>query len=467
MGFHSLHLWVQSCEMVYSLIAGLIGLFVSIITIPILIAKARSGFGVDQPDGLRKTHLQGISRLGGISLAIVFCLGAIFLSFQKSPVASLWIPTLGGPIAMFLLGLVDDFKPLGARFKLGGQILIAIGIYSLGLRIDSMTYPGGDFTVDLTRFSFLITIFWLIAIPNLVNLIDGVDGIAGGLGAFLFLTLGIVAIQSQQWGIVFVSLAMVGALIGFLFYNFPPAKIFLGDGGAYLIGSAISTLSLMSSNKGSIAAALLVTIVALGIPIADTLFALCRRFLKGYPIFRADAGHIHHRLQKIGLSKRRMVLGMYAIFFILGLFGLSIFWSQGRTLPIVGGFLFLFAIYSIKNLGYIQSWSHFRIKFDLAVHRRSQVQYTLLAAELLELQVERARDFKEYRDFFKIIAGGVGFDLDRNAGRSVSIVLRNGERVVLGVSEKEEIEHWENLAGLFLSALNQSLKKWVYAKFND
>lgn len=453
--------------MVYALIAGLIGMGISLMTIPFLIAKARSGFGVDLPDGLRKTHIQGISRLGGASLALVFGLGAIFLGMQGEVRSHLWIPALGGPFAMFLLGFIDDFKPLGARIKLVVQILIAIGIYALGLRIDSMTYPGGSFTLDLTRWSFLITIFWLIAIPNLINLIDGADGIAGGLGAFLFLTLGVVAIQSQQWGVVLISLGMVGALVGFLFFNFPPAKIFLGDGGAYLIGSAISTLSLVSSNKGSIAAALLVTVVALGIPIADTLFALCRRFLKGYPIFRADAEHIHHRLQKIGLSKRRMVLGMYAVFLLLGLFGLSIFWSQGRTLPIVGSFLFLSAVYSVKNLGYVQSWSHLRLKVDRAIHRRSQVQYVILATELLELEVERSKSFEAFQVFFRVLIQGVGFSFDRKEERSIAIVLSDGQRVVLGVPENEEIEHWENLAGLFRSALNQSLKKWTYAKFSE
>ena len=453
--------------MVYALIATLLGLIVSLITIPLLIAKARSGFGVDLPDGIRKTHIQGISRLGGLSLAIVFGLCSLYLCWQGEIKQHLWLPTLGGPLAMFLLGFIDDFKPLGARLKLGVQILIAIMVYAAGLRIDMMTYPGGDFTFDLTRGSFLITVFWLIAIPNLVNLIDGADGVAGGIGAFLFLTLGVVAIQSQQWGVVLISLAMVGALVGFLFFNFPPAKIFLGDGGAYLIGSAISTLSLSSSNKGSIAAALLVTIVALGIPIADTLFALGRRFLKGYPIFRADAGHIHHRLQKIGLSKRRVVLGMYAVFLLLGLFGLSIFWSQGRTLPIVGSFLFLAAIYSVKNLGYVQSWAHFRLKVDLALHRRSQVQYAILAAELLELEVLRATDFESFRSLFILVATGVGFGFDQGRGRTVSIILANGQSLLLAVPEAEEIEHWENLSGLFRSALNQSLKKWPYGKINE
>jgi UDP-GlcNAc:undecaprenyl-phosphate GlcNAc-1-phosphate transferase len=453
--------------MVLALVFALAGLLVSLVVNPLLIAKARDGFGVDQPDGLRKTHIQGISRLGGISMTLVFGLVSVFVISQGHSKPMLWIPALAGPLGMFLLGLVDDFKPLGAKVKLGGQITIALLVYGWGLRIVSMTYPGGSFSFDLTRWSFLITIFWLIAIPNLINLIDGADGLAGGLGAFLFLTLGVVAIQSQQWGVVWISMAMVGALIGFLFFNFPPAKIFLGDGGAYLMGSAISTLSLVSSNKGSIAAALLVTVVALGIPIADTLFALFRRFIKGYPLFHADAGHIHHRLQKIGFSKRRMVLGMYVVFLILGLFGLSIFWSQGRTLPIVGGFLVLSAVFAVKNLGYVHSWTHFRLKIDLALHRRSQVRYALLGAELLELEVDRAKDFAEFQVLLRQILKGVGFDLKGIHSHSVSIVLENGEGLFLGISEREEKEHWENLAGLFRPALNHALKKWPHGKFDD
>ena len=126
-----------------------------------------------------------------------------------------------------------------------------------------------------------MTIFWLIAVPNIVNLIDGFDGLAGGLGVFLAVTLGIVGIHNEQLAVAWYAFTMAGALLGFLVFNFPPAKIFLGDGGAYLIGYCIAALSMESANKGSVAAVLLLTIVALGLPILDTTLAMLRRAVRG------------------------------------------------------------------------------------------------------------------------------------------------------------------------------------------
>src|SRR4030095_6241474 len=196
---------------------------------------------------------------------------------------------------MYGLGLWDDLRPLGARKKLIGQIVTASVVYFMGLSIDRVTYPGARWSVELGQWSYFVTVFWLIAVPNLVNLIDGFDGLAGGLRLVVLLTPGMVAVHNEQLEVAGYAFTMAGALLGFLVFNFPPAKIYLGDGGAYLIGFTIAALSLSSSNKASVAAVLLVTVVALGIPILDTTFALVRRALRGYPIFGADDEHFHHR----------------------------------------------------------------------------------------------------------------------------------------------------------------------------
>jgi UDP-GlcNAc:undecaprenyl-phosphate/decaprenyl-phosphate GlcNAc-1-phosphate transferase len=143
-------------------------------------------------------------------------------------------------------------------------------------------------------------------------------------------------------------------------FNFPPARIYLGDGGAYLIGFVIAALSMSSSHKGSIAAVLLVTVVGLGLPILDTSFALVRRAVRGFPIFHADGEHFHHRLQEFGFSKRRILFGLYGVCVVLSLVGLAIFWSQGenRTLPIAvgAGVLFLLALGAVRHFHRVRSW---------------------------------------------------------------------------------------------------------------
>jgi UDP-GlcNAc:undecaprenyl-phosphate GlcNAc-1-phosphate transferase len=192
-------------------------------------------------------------------------------------------------------------------------------------------------------------------------------------------------------------------------FNFPPARIFLGDGGAYLIGFCIAALSLTSSNKGSIAAVLLVTIVALGVPILDTTLALFRRAVRGFPLFHADDEHIHHRLENLGFSKRRIVLGLYGICVVLSLIGLSIFWSQGRTIPIAIGVVFLLALFAVKYLQYVKTFSDIGAQVERVLGRRRTVQYALLQAQLMELEIDRCEDAEEFWTIFRDALSRVGF----------------------------------------------------------
>ena len=278
-----------------------------------MIKLGERGIGVDEAIAARKRHVGKISRLGGLPIILALTLGIMVILAKRPQYSGQWFPILLGSALMFGLGFWDDLKALGARNKFIGQILIASLCYWLGLSIEQMTYPGGGWKVELGGWSAPLTILWLIAVPNIVNLIDGFDGLAGGLGVFMSVTLGIVGLFAEQYPVAWYSFTMAGALLGFLLFNFPPAKIFLGDGGAYLIGFSIAALSLTSSNKGSIAAVLLVTIVALGVPILDTTFAMARRAFRGFPLFHADDEHIHHRLEDLGFSKRRIVLGLYGI----------------------------------------------------------------------------------------------------------------------------------------------------------
>jgi len=396
--------------MILALVFFIFGFVVSLVATPWVINFSRTRqLGLDDPNANRKRHTEPISRLGGLPIVIALSLSLIGILIAKDTHALNWQPVFVGSILIFGLGLWDDLKQLGAKNKLIGQILIASLVHWLGLSIDRVTYPGGAWSVELGVWSYPATIFWLIAVPNIVNLIDGFDGLASGLGLFMAMTLGIVAFFSQQLPVAWYAFSLAGALLGFLVFNFPPARIFLGDGGAYLIGFCIASLSLTSSNKGSIAAVLLVTIVALGVPILDTTFALFRRAFRGFPLFHADDEHIHHRLENLGFSKRRIVLGMYGICVVLSLVGLSIFWSQGRTIPIAIGVVFLLALFAIKYLQYVKTFSDIGAQVERVLGRRRTVQYALLQAQLMELEIDRCEDAEEFWGIFRDALSRVGF----------------------------------------------------------
>ncbi|MCE2694736.1 MAG: undecaprenyl/decaprenyl-phosphate alpha-N-acetylglucosaminyl 1-phosphate transferase [Verrucomicrobiaceae bacterium] len=260
------------------------------------ILKNSGQVGLDAPDHRRKLHEKAVPRLGGGPIFLAVGLACLAAGYLGGLGWSRWLPVAICNALMFSVGFVDDLKPQGAKVKLIGQIGTALILYALGVSIDTLSNPFGEGSISLGWWGLPITLMWLVSIPNIINLIDGMDGLAGGFGLFLCLTLAFIGYYGLQPDVLVVALAMAGALAGFLIFNLPPAKIFLGDGGAYLIGFFIASVSLFTSNKGSVIGALLVIIMALGVPILDTLFAIIRRAVRGVPIFNADAEHIHHRL---------------------------------------------------------------------------------------------------------------------------------------------------------------------------
>lgn len=397
--------------MILSLALFVLGFLISFLCTPWTIRLAQNGvIGMDDASESRKRHAISTPRIGGMPIMLALSIGLGVILTTKPEYSSEWLPISLGSVLMFGLGLWDDFKPLGARKKLAGQILIAALVHYMGLSIDRVTYPGRAWSVELGAWSTPVTIFWLIAVPNIVNLIDGFDGLAGGLGLFMAVTLGLVGLMAEQLPVAWYGFTMAGALLGFLCFNFPPARIFLGDGGAYLIGFCIAAMSLTSSHKGSIAAVMMVTVVTLGIPILDTSFALLRRGLRGFPLFDADDEHIHHRLENLGFSKRRIVLGLYGICVVLCLVGLSIIWSEGRTIPIAIGVIFTLAIFALRYLHLIRNWRDVHSRLGRLLSRRRAVQYALLQAQLMEMEVDRCTNPEEFWAIFQEALRRVGLN---------------------------------------------------------
>jgi len=295
-------------------------LILTLMITPVVIRLARWLNIVDVP-GARHMHTHPISHVGGVS---------VFLSTITLCIAILWfsnfVGTVDGPTFrqlcilllaagfMFTVGLIDDVKINGlrARVKFVAQIASAILVCAIGIRIESVVVTD-SVTLNFGRFSWLLTLFWIVGITNAVNLCDGLDGLAGGICAITCGALAVFAASTGNLAMVILMLVLLGSITGFLFFNFNPAKIFMGDCGSMFLGFMIASTSILSFSKSSEFVGLALPVAALGVPIFDTLFSILRRFLERRSIFSADRSHFHHRLIDLGLTQRQAVIAIYGV----------------------------------------------------------------------------------------------------------------------------------------------------------
>jgi UDP-GlcNAc:undecaprenyl-phosphate GlcNAc-1-phosphate transferase len=277
--------------------------------------------GIDE----RKIHTRQIPRIGGVAIfvTVMATLGALWgfagdIAWDDAGKLSI---VIAGATAIHLLGLYDDLRPMSARWKFFLQILVAAAVFAAGVRVNVLTSPlqAGESWQLTSALSALVTVIWFVGITNAFNLIDGLDGLASGAALFALTTLFVVASISGQSGAAFVTLVLAGAVLGFLVFNFHPASIFLGDSGSLFLGFMLAGIGLLSSQKSSTIVALAIPLVSLGLPVLDTTVAICRRFLRGKPIFSPDRQHIHHRLLSLGYSPRKVALVLYGACALLAL----------------------------------------------------------------------------------------------------------------------------------------------------
>ena len=427
-----------------------------------LVLKKGGSFAMDSPDGRRKLHTHTTPRLGGLPIFITLLAGFLLASFKIHGFYDRWWPIIMTNCLMFGVGFFDDVKPMGARMKLLGQFGCSCILYACDVSIDNLSNPFGTAQFDLGWWSFPVTIFWLVAIPNIINLIDGMDGLASGFGLCLCVVLAFVGHFNFLGDVVVVSVIMSGALTGFLFFNLPPARIFLGDGGAYLIGFFIASVSLESSNKGSILGALLVMIVALGVPILDTFFAITRRALRGVPSFRADAEHIHHRLMTLGFSKAKALIALYSVCAALGLVGILVLVSKGRALPIVIAGLCLFTLLAARYLGYVRSWSDFRQQLSQALTARRNMLYIATWGKLVEWEADKSETAEAFVEMLKLALSRAGMKITPEAGsHSLPISTTAGSAALLYHNgEAEDQQRWLAKADFFAAGISRAEERW-------
>lgn len=358
------------------------------------------------------THKSAVPRFGGAGLAAAFVVVAlaalVLVPAGTTSTQTRWVIILSS-LAMFGLGLWDDLRPLGAKMKLLGQLLISAAVYVGGIQIEVFRNPFSNTEYVLGVFGFLTTVLWLVTLTNLMNLIDGIDGLAGGIAFMLMCLLVSVGLSFDLRFSTLLAVGVAGALLGFLYFNFPPAKIYLGDGGAYFLGFLIGLLSIVNSHKGSVAAALIAPVFALALPIVDVILAILRRGLKGLPIFRPDRKHIHHRLIEIGLSRERTVLVLYTISFCCLFVAFGVFWLQGRLLPLLCGFLFLILAVAARSLGFIQDWLAFGSRLGKSLALRHETRYALTLSQWLEMEAERRQCVFELWQDYQFVVKKLGF----------------------------------------------------------
>jgi UDP-GlcNAc:undecaprenyl-phosphate/decaprenyl-phosphate GlcNAc-1-phosphate transferase len=272
----------------------------------------RVGF-VDQP-GHRKIHTEPVPLLGGIAIYVSFVVtSGLFMHIGPT----FYGIAIGG-LLIFCVGILDDYyKTRGMDFKAWPkfltQIAAAMVLVAFGVTINGVNLPFSGFFHFPLWISIITTVLWVVAITNMINFLDGVDGLASGLSAISAMTLFFIAILKHQYPMAIFAVVLMGSALGFLRHNFYPARIFMGDAGATFLGFVLSAIAVNGAFKSATLVSLIVPVLALGVPIADTIWVVIRRFRENRPIYVADKGHTFHALMKSGLTQIQTVTVLYLV----------------------------------------------------------------------------------------------------------------------------------------------------------
>ncbi|MBH0169324.1 glycosyltransferase family 4 protein [Fictibacillus sp. 18YEL24] len=343
------------------LILASIASFITVLIVTPFVIKLAIKIGATDKPNSRKVHEKVMPRLGGLAIFIGVMVGFYVSGLYKEQVTAISI----GAIVIIAIGIMDDMMELSAKTKLLGQIIAAAAVVASGLKIDFLTIPFiGMF--DLGWWTYPITILWIVGITNAINLIDGLDGLAAGTSFIVITTIAFMAGIAGKALIFGLALILLGSILGFLFYNFHPAKIFMGDTGALFLGYGIAILSLLGLFKSVTLFSFIVPIIILGVPVFDTTFAIIRRIVNKRPISSPDKSHLHHRLLALGLSHRNTVLAIYGLGVI---FSVSAVVFSRTTLW--GSVLIIFALLVVTEIiAEVIGLVHVKYRPFMAIYRK-------------------------------------------------------------------------------------------------
>ena len=308
----------SSSDWIRLLLAALVAFVVTFMMTPPVKHFAERVGAIDVPKDGRRVHDHPIPRMGGLAIFLGFVLSVLLFVNISTPVLGMLL----GTVIIAVMGAVDDIVSLKPLIKLAGQILAAVVAIRCGIVFDTISNPNlfaAETYIQVGWLSLPLTLLWIVGCTNAVNLIDGLDGLAVGVSAISSLTMLVAALFVSDPVISVILGALVGACVGFMPYNLNPAKIFMGDVGSQMLGFVLSTVSIMGLFKFHAVISFLVPVLALAVPLTDTVFAFFRRLAHGQSPFHADRGHLHHRLLAMGMDQKQAVALIYGISALLGL----------------------------------------------------------------------------------------------------------------------------------------------------
>ena len=402
----------------------------------ILIAK-RLGW-VDQPGG-RKRHERATATMGGVVIFLVVSVGTLvalnldnLVGQMLKEKARFVYGLLACTACMVLLGIVDDRHQIRPKVKLLVQTVVAIAAVSLGFRVQAITLPGFDSVQLPVAVGVLASLVWIVGITNAINLTDGLDGLAAGICFLASAVNAIVAIWLGNHYMTVMMVLLAGSLLGFLRWNFHPARVFLGDTGSLSLGMFLALASLQSAQKAHTVVLILVPLFALGYPIFDTLLAVGRRMVRGQPLFASDRDHIHHRLVDRGRSPSAAAIQIYAASVVVCLLCLAAMTAHHFVLGLIILGVILMALFSARVLGYLE-WGGWAARWS----GRQETKVLHAAANLARLKIAQATNPQELVRALAVIAPEVGCSEIVLVDRGAETNWKDGEAAEIDTSQFE------------------------------
>ncbi len=368
------------------------GFVVSAVLQPIVRRFAVMRGLLDYPDDNRRNHITPIPRLGGVGVVVgvsaALLLGAVLAGSSGGFTLSPFILALAvGSLLLFVTGLVDDIRGVPPIAKLIVQSVAALILWQVGFQIRVLAFPP-SYVIPLGVIALPVTLVWIIGVSNAFNLVDGADGLAGGVGIIALVATALSAVVLHDVPVLWCSVALIGALLGFLRLNFPPARIFLGDSGSLVVGFLLAVLTVRGMTRPDGALYAIGPIFALSYPLLDTGMAILRRWLRGDPLSRADGRHIHHQLQLLDMGPRVALLVLYSLSAVVALLGISATYAPQLTLMLgAAGSIVLLSVmvFGARWLQYHELIEIGTSISNIVLHGRSRVQDKIHARDVARL----------------------------------------------------------------------------------
>jgi UDP-GlcNAc:undecaprenyl-phosphate GlcNAc-1-phosphate transferase len=391
-------------QLLFIAVVGAVAFGAASVAVPLITRYAVSRRILDVPDGVRRTHDTAIPRLGGVAVfaGLLMAIGLAVVAgklFGSGPrvIGPHSVSLLAAAAILFGIGLLDDLFGVPPVFKILGQSVAGLIVCATGFVIHTIGLPPSH-TISLGVAATPVTIVWLVGVSNAFNLVDGLDGLAGGVGLIALATSAAAATVLGNETVPLYCAALGGALLGFLRYNWPPARIFLGDSGSLVVGFLLAYLAVKSGTQHDGTLLAIVPVFALSYPLLDTGIAMLRRWLRGHPLSRGDGRHIHHQLRALGFTPRRSALAIFAEAAGVAILGLCVtFATPAATVAVAaagGAILLLIFVYGVRWLQYHEFIEAGAVVASAGSRMRGAIRDTIAARDFVEL-IEIARTLEE------------------------------------------------------------------------